>query len=400
MQTGIRSIVLATAMSAGAAAFGQCGAVFQYADFNDTSGLSLVGRTEAVDNVLRLTQSGLDGAGAAWFTTTQAAVNAGFVTTFQFSINSGTADGFAFVLQGDSDTAVGGGGSDMGFGGIPRSIAIEFDTFVFGDEFDGPHVSVQTLGADSNSAGDDASLAHATLPDWITDGGTYNVKIEYTPGILFVYLEGEPVLFCPLDLNTLDNGSALFADDGCAWAGFTGGAGGATANQDIVEWQFNDWSTVETCSGLTPTRFEGPNFTPRTGDRVVFYGGVEGPGPRTYNWRLNDVNIPEGGRILGAWSEVMIIDPFIPADAGLYSFASGNECGGFGIGSINVQIYCPGDLNEDGLVDDADFVEFVPSYNALIVPDADKRCDWNGDGLVDDADFVLFVPYYNTLVCE
>jgi len=399
MRTGVCSIVLATAMSAGAAAFGQCGAVFQYADFSDTSGLSLVGRAEAVDDVLRLTKSGQDGAGSAWFVTTQSAVNRGFVTTFRFSINSGSADGFAFVLQADSDTAVGSGGSGIGYDGIPRSVAIEFDTFVFSEEFAGPHVSVQTRGADSNSVEDDASLAHTTLPDWITDGGTYDVKIEYTPGILFVYLQDMPVLFCPLNLSTLDNGSPLFGDDGCAWVGFTAGAGAATANQDIASWQCNDWSTTE-CGPLAPTRFQGPDFTPRTGDRVVFYGAVEGPGPRTYNWRLNEVDIPEGGRVLGAWSEIMVIDPFIPADAGAYSFASGNECGGFGISAINVQIYCPGDLNEDGFVDDADFVLFLPAYNALVVPDASKLCDWNGDGFVDDADFVMFLPYYNALVCE
>lgn len=395
MRTGLYSFVLAA--MAGTSAFAQCGAVFQYSDFADPSALSLVGTAQISDNKLRLTEAGFEGAGAAWYKTTQAAVGNGFVSTFRFNINDGNADGFAFVLQADSDEALGGGGSDIGYGGIPRSVAIEFDTFIFSEEFPGMHISVQTRGADSNSPEDQFSLAHAIVPDWIAGNISLDVKIEYIPGVLFVYLEDEPVLFCPLDLDTLDDGNSLF-DGGCTWVGFTGGAGGATANQDIESWNFNDWSTTE-CSSLAPAEFSVP-FRPRTGDRVVFRCLVDGPGPRHYQWRKDDVNIPEGGRMLGAISEVMVIDPFIPADAGGYSFDTGNQCGGFAIGTLTVDAYCPGDLNEDGLVDDADFVEFVPSYNALVVPDASKLCDWNGDGLVDDTDFVFFVSYYNALLCE
>lgn len=398
MRTDLCSLILATAMSAGGSAFAQCGAVFQFSDFTDSSELSLNGTADTVGDVLRLTRSGEDGAGAAWFKATQAALNGGFVTTFRFSISNGVADGFAFVIQADSDEALGGSGSDIGYGGIPRSVAIEFDTFTFSDEFEGPHISVQTRGLDPNSPEDQFSIGHALLPPWFLYAGPLELKIEYTPGVLFVYAYDEPIFFCPLDLNTLDNGGPLFDNEGCAWVGFTAGAGAATADQDIQSWQFNDWSTTD-CGPLAPTDFSVP-YQPRTGDRVVFHCLVDGPGPRTYQWRKNEVNVEEGGRILGALSEIMIIDPFIPADAGGYSFDTGNPCGGFGIGTLDVQAFCPGDLNEDGLVDDADFVEFVPSYNALVVPDADKRCDWNGDGLVDDSDFVYFVQYYNNLICE
>lgn len=64
---------------------------------------------------------------------------------------------------------------------------------------------------------------------------------------------------------------------------------------------------------------------------------------------------------------------------------------------------CVGDLNGDGLVDDADFVMFAAAYDILVCP-TDPRftccpADFNGDGLVDDADFVLFVNGYNDLLC-
>ncbi|MBX3388288.1 MAG: hypothetical protein KF691_02405 [Phycisphaeraceae bacterium] len=64
---------------------------------------------------------------------------------------------------------------------------------------------------------------------------------------------------------------------------------------------------------------------------------------------------------------------------------------------------CPGDLNNDGFVDDADFVIFVNAYNILDCADPSMPvlcpADMNGDGFVDDADFVLFVAAYNNLVC-
>ena len=64
---------------------------------------------------------------------------------------------------------------------------------------------------------------------------------------------------------------------------------------------------------------------------------------------------------------------------------------------------CVGDLNNDGLVDDADFVIFADAYNILdcLDPSMPPACpaDLNGDGFVDDSDFVLFVDAYNQLVC-
>lgn len=61
--------------------------------------------------------------------------------------------------------------------------------------------------------------------------------------------------------------------------------------------------------------------------------------------------------------------------------------------------YCPGDLNNDGLVDDLDFQVFVVSYNELVVPPASMAADLTRDALVDDADFVAFLVGYNQLLC-
>lgn len=64
---------------------------------------------------------------------------------------------------------------------------------------------------------------------------------------------------------------------------------------------------------------------------------------------------------------------------------------------------CPGDLNSDQQVDDADFVIFLSAYNILDCADpampSGCPADLNSDNTVDDSDFVLFVAAYNELVC-
>jgi hypothetical protein len=64
---------------------------------------------------------------------------------------------------------------------------------------------------------------------------------------------------------------------------------------------------------------------------------------------------------------------------------------------------CPGDLNLDGFVDDADFQVFVVAYDILECADSTMppACpsDLDADGLVNDSDFGVFVIGYDTLLC-
>lgn len=64
---------------------------------------------------------------------------------------------------------------------------------------------------------------------------------------------------------------------------------------------------------------------------------------------------------------------------------------------------CPADFNNDGFVDDSDFVTFAGTYNILDCsdPSMPSGCpgDLNADGFVDDADFVAFAAAYNDLLC-
>ncbi|MBY0111957.1 MAG: hypothetical protein K2Y21_03985 [Phycisphaerales bacterium] len=90
----------------------------------------------------------------------------------------------------------------------------------------------------------------------------------------------------------------------------------------------------------------------------------------------------DAGRLTGS--------PFISVYGGYWGAASGAPT-------------CPADFNDDGFVDDTDFVIFASAYDILecsspLMP-LDCPSDLNDDTLVDDSDFVIFVAAYNELLC-
>lgn len=65
--------------------------------------------------------------------------------------------------------------------------------------------------------------------------------------------------------------------------------------------------------------------------------------------------------------------------------------------------YCPGDMNFDGVVDDADFQELVRNLYAYSDPFSNDdicRADLNFDGIVTSDDIDIFMVSYDRLVCE
>jgi hypothetical protein len=67
---------------------------------------------------------------------------------------------------------------------------------------------------------------------------------------------------------------------------------------------------------------------------------------------------------------------------------------------FHVTTDCPADLNDDGVVDDVDFVLFAGAYNELLSAGGPFGLgDFNGDAATDDTDFVAFASAYNDLLC-
>jgi hypothetical protein len=254
----------AVAAAFGFAASATAGTVsINYPEFASPTGLSLVRDAAVEGGALRVTRAQPYQTGAAWHGQ-RVPVAAGFDTTFTFLITGGNefegelgGDGFAFVIQDAGDQAVGGFGGFLGYaslsapfgggGGIPRSIAVEFDTFANGTDVftrsdpNGNHVSIQSLGQLPNSADPADSLGAATsIPD-LTDGAAHTARVRYRPESFQVFLDdlARPVLEVPIDLAGL-----LGLRDGRAYAGFTGGTGDALENHDILAWTMTSETTA------------------------------------------------------------------------------------------------------------------------------------------------------------
>ncbi|MBL8875863.1 MAG: hypothetical protein JNM86_08725 [Phycisphaerae bacterium] len=65
--------------------------------------------------------------------------------------------------------------------------------------------------------------------------------------------------------------------------------------------------------------------------------------------------------------------------------------------------FCEADLNNDSLVNDADFAIFLAAYDPMVCADpsmpAGCPSDFNADGLVSDEDFAIFILAYDTHLC-
>lgn len=143
----------------------------------------------------------------------------------------------------------------------------------------------------------------------------------------------------------------------------------------------------------------------------------------TYKWQRNGADVvdgaggasPGGGIVSGASgalaspstgaSVLLTISGIQASDAGAYTIVFSNGCNDATSAAAAVSVNtCPGDLNADGVIDDADFTIFVGAYNVLVCEDPSMAvgcpADLNGDGLVEDLDFQVFIVGYDALVCE
>ena len=92
-------------------------------------------------------------------------------------------DGIAFVVQKARNNAtdvLGGDGGQMGFGGIPNSVAIALDTWQNpGEDSLGlDHISIQSRGADANDALEEGLLGLPRVVS-LADGAIHMIRVVY-----------------------------------------------------------------------------------------------------------------------------------------------------------------------------------------------------------------------------
>jgi hypothetical protein len=375
------SVALLAALAFGGPVFGQCVQSLSSPTFADTTGLTTVGNASFVADALRLTPNVSGQAGAAWYTS-KVSVREGFTAEFTFRLG-GTSDGLALVIQNQSTTALGGGGSGIGYGsnggaGITSSIAVEIDTFNFPDEFASDHVSVQTNGVDENQVDDTFSLGHAVLGFDVNDGEVHRVRVEYEGQRLRVFVDDmdQAVVDAAVNLDSINDDSILDAN-GCAWIGFTAATGGATAEQDVVSFSFVD----EVVCGNVDINFDNSQFqfNGEIGGRMEQQVAVTGSGPRMYQWQINDVDLVDDGRIQGAQTPHLVIEPLTPAEAGHIRLNAQNDCSGLGI-SWDFRLCGSSDYNGDG---DFGTDQDIEAFFACLGGNCCELCqgsDFNFDG--------------------
>jgi Legume lectin domain/Chitobiase/beta-hexosaminidase C-terminal domain len=222
----------------------------------------LNGNTTLNGTRLRLTDGGANEVSSAWY---PSPVNIGiFTTTFTFQITGGTSpqgEGLAFVIQGDSTSAIGPGGGGLGYGPdnvtnpdaspnapIGNSVAIKFDIFSNAGE------GVDSTGLYVNGASPTIPFVDMSGSGvYLIDGDTFSAKLTYdgtnlTMVLTDLFTGGPFTQVWPINIPATIGGNSAFL-------GFTGGTSAHTAIQDIISW------TVSPVIGQAPS----PTFSPAPG---------------------------------------------------------------------------------------------------------------------------------------
>ena len=365
-----------------------------------------------------LLTTGADQVGSLWHNTEQGVAN-GFHTIFSFRIQPDQilGDGFAFVLQNDPAflTAIGAGGSGLGYAGLTNTLAIEFDTFSFGPpgEFDGVHVAVHSNGNGAVSEDQSNQLAVAAIPFDVTRlYEDVNVAITYKPadeqaelpGTLEVWVDEQLVIDLEIDLTNMTNnglnGANLTDIVGNMRMGFTSSTGLADSTHVLTDWTVRS-NTGRDCVPLQwhlaswGAGFNGTNYT-----NFDAFVDVSGSRPLNFQWLKDDVAMTDdGGRILGIdTARLSITQVQVPGDIGYYRLQATNACGSLEMDNF-IRFAPPDtcsdiDFNNDGLFpDDADLIGFLAVLAGGECPGTVcDPIDFNNDGLFpDDSDLTAFL---------
>jgi Legume lectin domain/Chitobiase/beta-hexosaminidase C-terminal domain len=249
------------------------------------TGLSLNGSAALNGTRLRLTSSGTNQAGSAWFST-PVSINS-FTTDFTFQLSSiGTSafgNGITFVVQNTGTTAVGPSGGGLGYGpdnvtnpsGSPnspigKSVAVKFDI-------------VSNAGEGTNSTGLYQNGASPTMPAITPTGGvnlrsgdTFKAHITYDGTTLTLTLTDQVNTSQTFTTSWAVNIPSVIGGT-TAYVGFAGGTGSSVANQDIVTWTLSNGATgsktpIVYATASLPAVSSGPTF--RQFSDVVFPDGT------------------------------------------------------------------------------------------------------------------------------
>jgi len=139
-----------------------------------------------------------------------------------------------FTIQGVAPTAVGGTGGGLGFAGTTKSVAIKFD--LFDNAGEGPNSTGLYLNGVQPNAVNSINLTGTGID--LHSGHTFNVSMAYNGTTLTVTITDSVTLATATQNYTVDIPTIVGGNT--AYVGFTGGTGGLTAVQKVLNWTFSN----------------------------------------------------------------------------------------------------------------------------------------------------------------
>jgi hypothetical protein len=198
--------------------------------FSSTTGLKLNGSAIATnDTRLQLTNGGLNEAGSVWWNT-PIGIQA-FTTDFEFQLSNARGNGFTFAIQNMAPTALGGWSAGLGYQNIQKSVAIKFNFYDYMNE-----------GSDSTGVYTDGEAPVLPTVDisssgiQLGSGDAIVANITYNGTTLTLHLR-DVVSNDTFTMSKTINIPEIVGSN-TAYVGFTGGSGGLSSSQKILNWTY------------------------------------------------------------------------------------------------------------------------------------------------------------------
>ena len=231
---------------------------FYFPNFQNRPHLNLNGDSRSHFGELVLTLPKPKQGGAVWFDQAME-LKHGFSTWFDFHISKvadSGGEGFAFVLQKDNPYALGKSGNGIGYEGLEKGLAVEFDTKLdedLGDKTEA-HVSVHSALEGAHSLSSKESTLFPQVP--IRDLKSYFDTVHRARRVEIVYHQDEgslEVLIEQVDFSGRETLHRLLKADvgkiqGKFYVGFTAATGTSYAQFAIRSWSFKAFESSSRAS--------------------------------------------------------------------------------------------------------------------------------------------------------
>ena len=205
-----------------------------------TAGQLALNKAKIIGTLLQLTDGGTQEARSVYFNTP---VNVQqFTTDFDFQQLNAIGDGFTFVIQNQGLTALGSSGGGLGYGVsavsgtgalITKSVAIKFDLY-------------SNSGEGTDSTGIYLDGAVPTVPSTNLTGTGIVLRSGDAMHAHIVY-DGTNLTLTITDATVNASATVVYAVNipavvgaNTAYVGFTGGTGGSSSTQDILDWTYSN----------------------------------------------------------------------------------------------------------------------------------------------------------------